>query len=539
MHRPHRSVGPLLVLGLSLCILIPFTGGAAALGPGGWDNLGERSTGLPALDGRVDVLSTDMPGKLIAGGAFTAAGQPAGATTDDDHIAIWDGMAWSALGPGAGLTGDVKAIEFDAGKIYAGGVFTNAGGNAAADGLAVWDTNNPGPGWQPFCSPDPGDTVGALKWVGSTLYIGGAFQDWSAIPKADYLVGCTGGVPHEMVDVDGDATGEIKALAVDSLGDLYAGGNFINWDSNTIGDGNADYVVMYTLPAETPSPLGANLSISSAGVDSLATIGTDLYVGTDDVDVDSNALADHVVKWTGSNWAAVGANTAGTNGYFAGTVADVQSLTTSGTTLFASGNWPNANGDPLADSVARFDTTCTPGVPAGETCWDTVGSNGALNNGPFGGNLNRGLAVFNNSLLVGGNSTDAGGDALADFIACFPLAATPCIADPTPPVTPKAKCAGKNATEQGTSGNDTLVGTPRPDRIAGLGGKDTIRGLAGKDVLCGGAGNDKLIGGGGGDTLLGQAGGDTLRGGPGRDVLRGGPGRDVLRGGPGRDKQRQ
>jgi uncharacterized delta-60 repeat protein len=159
--------------------------------------------------------------------------------------------------------------------------------------------------------------------------------------------------------------------------------------------------------------------------------------------------------------------------------------------------------------VARYTSA---GIP--DTSFDSDGSRTYLF-GSEGSGLND-VAVQSDGKLV------AGGRIGTDF-AVGRLLADPVV---TPPP-PKAKCAAKNATKQGTAGKDVLVGTPKPDRIAGLGGNDTIRGLAGNDVLCGGAGKDRLIGGGGRDTLLGQAGADTLKGGPGRDRLKGGPGNDV------------
>ena len=411
-------------LALTVLVMLAIPAGASATGPGGWSSLG-------SLDGRVDVLNTDMPGKLIAGGAFLGAGQAAGATVFDDHIAIWDGTAWSPLRNAAGaatdgLNGDVRAIAVAGPKIYAGGVFTNAGGNANADFLAVWDTSAPTPSWQPICSSAPnGGTVNALKIVGNTMYVGGAFADWGAAGPGnprDYLIACdlTTGVSTSMVASDGDATGAILALAVDSNADLYAGGNFGDW----AGIASADYVVKYDLPSNAMS--GTASGIDSTGVDSLATIGTDLYVGTDDTDVGGIPNADGVVKWNGSFWSALGSNTANTNGYFGGLAfpPDVQSLVTSGSTVFASGNWLNADGDPLADDVATFYGSA----------WHHVGSNGALNDGPLSGNLARGLAVFNGNLIVGGNFADAGGDPQADYVACFDLGAGPCTA--STPVTP-------------------------------------------------------------------------------------------------------
>ena len=99
-----------------------FAATASAAGPGGWNHLGHGARPrTPALDGAVYALNADKPGLLYVGGNFINAGGHAAA----DHIASWNGTAWSAVGPK--LNGDVHAIAYHAGKVYAGGVFTNAG----------------------------------------------------------------------------------------------------------------------------------------------------------------------------------------------------------------------------------------------------------------------------------------------------------------------------------------------------------------------------------------------------------------------------
>ena len=127
--------------------------------------------------------------------------------------------------------------------------------------------------------------------------------------------------------------------------------------------------------------------------------------------------------------------------------------------------------------------------------------------------------------------------------------------EPQPePGPPRPTCAGKDATETGTSGPDILRGTPARDVIVGFGGNDTIRSLGAGDLVCAGGGNDTVyVGGGndkayggpgrdllfgqaGADDLFGQGGADKLFGGPGKDDLLGGRGGDLLVGGPGLDK---
>jgi hypothetical protein len=104
----------------------------------------------------------------------------------------------------------------------------------------------------------------------------------------------------------------------------------------------------------------------------------------------------------------VGANGAGTNGYFPATTY-INALTTSGSRLFAAGSWQNADGKPTGDVIAFFNGSR----------WQPLGSNGA-GGGPWVGDT-QALAVFRGKLYAGGAFTKAGGDAKANFAASRPL----------------------------------------------------------------------------------------------------------------------
>ena len=244
------------------------------------------------------------------GGAFTAAGGKTGA----DYIAKWSGGAWSALGASK-LNGAVHAIAYHAGKVYVGGVFTNAGGNPNADFLAVWD----GTKWGTPCNatgPAFGGNVNALQIIGSTLYVGGSFANGAGIPAADYLVACdlNTGAASSTVAADGGLSGAIYALTADSKGALYAAGGFSNLDGIPAADDVAYYVGgSWHAMGSGPAPAGGAIE---GFVRSIASNGTDVYVGTDSVDVAGIPQADHVVKWNGSAWSAVGSGTGGGNGWF-------------------------------------------------------------------------------------------------------------------------------------------------------------------------------------------------------------------------------
>ncbi len=141
---------------------------------------------------------------------------------------------------------------------------------------------------------------------------------------------------------------------------------------------------------------------------SLAASGTNVYAGTDAVNVAGIAAADHVARWSGSAWSAVGSNSGGTNGWFPAT-AFVYGLTTYGSMIVAVGSFQNANGIATADSVAYFDGSA----------WRPIGSNGA-GNGPFIGTANA-TAVTGGKVYVGGNFTSAGGDSHASYLASYAL----------------------------------------------------------------------------------------------------------------------
>ena len=395
-----------LVLGLAIAFTFAVAGASAA-GPGGWDHLGEFKTPkVNPLNGAVYALSAESDNGLLVGGNFdftTAGGRPAA------HLAVWYPTSfWSAFATPTPLNGDVHAIawDYDHIKLYVGGQFTNAGGNSSADFLAVWDGSN----WAPFCGP-LGGSVAALQIIGSTLYVGGAFQNGGNIASADYLLACdlNTGAARSTVIHDGDINGGVYALTRDANGTLYAGGQFINM----AGIPQADHVAAYD---GSWHAMGTGPSTGGGAVDdyvrSLASSGNDVYIGTDSVNVANIPQADHVARWNGSAWSALGANSAGTDGWLPKT-AFIYALAAKGSQVVATGSFQNANGIPTADTIANFDGTS----------WGPLGSNGA-GNGPLGGN-GLAVAILGTTVYVGGNFTSAGGDPLAGYVARFTPQAAP------------------------------------------------------------------------------------------------------------------
>ena len=399
----HAAWPVRLMLGLtvSISMLLGIATPTLATGPGGWDHLGTGATAsVAALNGRVDALhvaphSGSLPDSLYAGGVFTSAGGDGTAVS----IARWDGSAWHSLEAPA-LNGGVDAIAVDGNKVYVGGVFTNAGGDRNADFVAVWD----GASWKPVCSPVTASVL-ALQIIGRKLYIGGTFADGAGLTTADKLLVCDldTGIPSATVDASDDINSSIYALTADSAGRLYAAGSFINMDQIP----NADHVAMYD---------GTWHAMQAGAVDditrSIASDGTNVYIGSDSVDIAGIAQADHVAKWNGSAWSAMGANTAMTDGFFPASTF-INGLVTNGSNVFATGSFQNANSFPTADEVVGYNGFS----------WSALGSDGA-GNGPLPGPGNA-VALFGGQVVVGGNFTTAGGDGRASYIARYPGAAHP------------------------------------------------------------------------------------------------------------------
>ena len=353
---------------------------------------------------------------LYVGGNFTNAGGIAEA----DRVAAWNGSAWSAVSSATSQidNGLVRAIAYANGKIYAGGTFQNAGGNANADFLAVWN----GSSWAPFCNatgPAFGGNVDALQIVGSTLYVGGEFQNAINDPNADYLVACdlsSGASSVTTVDPLHPFSGPVYALAADPDGVLYAGGRWNNLENNPAADNVAyrDGAGWHAMGASG----GACGCVIDGFVRSLDADADGVYVGTDVKNVDGIPQADNVVKWDGSAWSALGANGAGDNGWFPASTY-VYGLTVNSSIVFATGSFQDANGDPRADNAAAFIAGA----------WHSLGSDGA-GNGPWVGD---GLALGRQGayLYAAGGFTSAGGDAQARSVASFAMGQIVAVATPT------------------------------------------------------------------------------------------------------------
>jgi hypothetical protein len=365
-----------------------------------WFALGSNGSG----DGLFGIGDTDAGplalavsgGDLYVGGDFmNVAGIP-----EADYIARWDGSTWSALGSdGSGqgaLSFPVFALAVSGDDLYVGGHFTNAAGIAAADHVARWD----GSAWSAVGPTDTGEITNeaelmnayytdvlALAVSGSNLYVGGNFEDFAGIPEADNLA-LWDGSAWSAVGSDGSGggviDGRVLALAA-SGGNLYVGGSF----DDAAGIPEADGVVKWD--GSTWSALGSNGSGDGplapyGSVNALTISGSDLYVGGNFSDAAGIPEADNVARWDGSAWSALGSNGGYGGGgpddaYYNGALnLEVMAFAVSGSDLYVGGQFYDAAFIPEADKVATWSAgvgvplpTATPAPPEVLACQRLAG----------------------------------------------------------------------------------------------------------------------------------------------------------------------
>jgi hypothetical protein len=274
-------------------------GGVAANHIAKWNGSTWSALGS-GLDGRVAELAVSGT-DLYAGGEFTSAGGSAA-----NCIAKWDGSAWSALGSGMSgalyLTG-VYALAVSGTNLYAGGNFTTAGG-VAAKYIAKWD----GSAWSALGSGLAGQEwqagVYALAVSGTDLYAGGVFTSAGGT-AANYIAKWNGSAWSRLGSGMGGGGGSpyVSALAVCGT-DLYAGGYF-----TTAGGTAASHIAKWN--GSGWSALGSG----TGGRDypyvfALAVSGTDLYAGGEFTSTGGTA-ANYIAKWNGSAWSALASGMSG------------------------------------------------------------------------------------------------------------------------------------------------------------------------------------------------------------------------------------
>ncbi|MBJ7609341.1 MAG: Ig-like domain repeat protein [Candidatus Dormibacteraeota bacterium] len=233
-----------------------------------WSPLGGSFQGVGALATRGQ--------DVYVGGSFGSP-SPGGV---GGNLAMWDGSQWSDVG--FGVDGFVNTIAVSGNNVYVGGQFSRVGdrnhdgtgGGIAANNVAMWD----GVAWHALGAAGSNGTdssVGGLAVSGSTVYASGGFRHAGG-QVVNNIAAWNG---TSWVPLGEGLDGYVRSLAVSGSG-LYVGGNFTHVVNST-GTPTPVYGVAFW-NGSAWSALGTGLQEDSLGggfANAMAVAGTTLYVG--------------------------------------------------------------------------------------------------------------------------------------------------------------------------------------------------------------------------------------------------------------------
>ncbi len=293
--------------------------------------LWEGSGAIPLtndLNATIWTSASDSAGNVYFGGDFVRVPQ----NRSVGYAGKWSPAddSWTELG--SGTNGAIVAMAVDSGdNLYAGGVFTTAGGKSA-NRIAKWNGTN----WSSMASGANG-IVFTLAAVSPTrIYAGGTFTTMGSI-NASKIARWNG----TSWDKLGKGTsGTVYALAVDSKGNVYAGGYF-----QTAGGEYVSNIAKWDGSVWTALGSGTSGTVRAIKIDA----DDNVYVGglfTRAGGLVVNGLA----KWDGTSWSSIG--TGVTTSSITGTVYNIQFGLSN--ELIVGGTFTNAGGI-VVNNVAMWD----------------------------------------------------------------------------------------------------------------------------------------------------------------------------------------
>jgi hypothetical protein len=320
---------------------------------------------------------------LYIGGDFTEATDSTGTKTVN-YIAKWDGTQWSALGSGTDyevltIVVNGSGSEVD---IYVGGWFdtaTDSTSTKTVNNIARWN----GSQWQTIGS-GVNNAVNTIAVSGTDLYIGGAFitaTDGTGTETVNYITQWDGTQWHALGS-GATLNDGVRAIAISGT-DVYVGGYFTEAIDGT-GSKAVNYITKWDGTQWHVLGSGLNDAVLNIVVSGSGS-GADVYAGgwfTTATDSTGTKTVNHIARWDGSQWHALGSG-----------VSDaVRAIAVSGTDVYVGGRFLTATdsaGTKTVNHIARWDGSQ----------WHALGS--GMNN------FVRAIAVSGTDVYVGGDFTEA------------------------------------------------------------------------------------------------------------------------------------
>lgn len=332
------------------------------LGSNTWNAVGGGITGDTTYTFVASVVANGS--NVYAGGLFTRAGGK-----QVNYLAYWDGSAWNALG--SGVNAPVSALAIFNDTLLVGGEFTKAS-TAEIPYFARWS----GGQWSAM-GPSPNGPVRSITRRGGEYIIGGDFATFGTTRVPFLTIGSPGG----WRTLAGSPNGSVRAIIVDR-GDVVIGGDFVE-----VGGVRANHVARFTQSGWTA--LGADPRIGLGGpVLAMALKNNELYVGGG-FRTSGGVAVNGIARWNGTKWLTVGGGVSGG----AAPYIDAIAVAANGD-LYVGGQFDSAGYSP-ARSIARWDGFRWSPLAEGITLNSSAG-------------IVRSLHLDGDMLYVGGRFTQAG-----------------------------------------------------------------------------------------------------------------------------------
>ena len=237
-------------------------------------------------------------------------------------------------------------------SLYAVGSFT-ATGVAGSSGIVRWD----GSSWQAVGGGLNGNYSNVLASFQGDLYAGGYFSDAGGVAGTEKLAKWDGTTWSPLGAGLSSFLSSVWDLVVfdDGSGEkLYIGGNYLDLG----GNGTLDHIARFdgTNYEAVGGTIGGNtaLIVLELHVAELGA-GDELYAGGRFFNIDGNA-ANNIAKWNGTTWEPLGGGLARSSG-----TAQVICMTDfddgSGNALYVGGSFNLADGNTIPTNVTKWDGT--------------------------------------------------------------------------------------------------------------------------------------------------------------------------------------